>query len=80
MKRRKMKVFPTVTKALTIHDAKNCPDSVKKSRLIWKRDDKYAAIIKRGRELFEDIKRVHKMLQDFQTKYGITSDELKRLI
>lgn len=73
-------MFATARKAFGVHRAKKAAKSVKKSRLVRKRDNEYPVGVERAREIVETIIRVHKMLQDLQTKYGITREQLKRFI
>ena len=78
--RREMEMLATRAKTLRIKYSKKSTKPMKKSRLVRKRNDKQAANMDRATEIIETIIGVHQMFQNLQTKYGITRDELKRLV
>ena len=74
-------MFPGRRKTLGIDHSKKRAKPVKKGRLIRKRnDDDSAWFMANASEFMQDFKRVQDMLQDFQTKYGFTRDQMKVFI
>lgn len=80
MKRRKMKMLATSRETLSIYRTRKPPQSVKERGLIRKRDNDETIFVKRAGEFLQDLTGLHKMLQNFQTKYGIRGDQLKRFL
>ena len=67
-------------KASTINYTGKSSQPVKRSDLVWKRNNQYALLLDKPTEAIQDFMRVLDMLKDFETKYSVTRNQVKRML